>query len=200
MKELTPRQREVLDFIREYIRAHRYPPTFREIADNYSISVKGAYDHVAALKKKGYARGDKRSRTIELVEVDTEFYTDIVEVPILGPVAAGNPIMAEGNWEGTISLHRSMLKKDRRYFALLVRGDSMIDAGIMDGDTAVIEQQQTAENGEIVVAVVNEATTMKRYFREENRIRLQPENEHYKPIYSQDVRLLGRLAAIIRNY
>jgi repressor LexA len=197
MKELTHRQQEMLTFIRAFITTHRYPPTFREIADNFDMSVKGAYDHVAALKKKGYVRGDKRSRTIELVNPED---TDILMIPILGSVAAGNPILAEENWEGSIPLPRSELKKNGAFFALKVRGDSMIGAGIMDGDTAIIEQRAVAENGEIVVAVVNEAMTMKRYYQENNRIRLQPENDNYKAIYSRDVRLLGRLAKIIRSY
>jgi repressor LexA len=197
MKELTSRQQEMLIFIRDFITTHRYPPTFREIADNFEMSVKGAYDHVAALKKKGYVRGDKRSRTIELVNAED---TDILRIPILGSVAAGNPILAEENWEGTVPLPRSELPKSGTFFAVKVRGDSMINAGIMDGDMAIIEQQAVAENGEIVVAMVNDAMTMKRYYQEKNRIRLQPANDIYKPIYSRDVRLLGRLAKIIRSY
>jgi repressor LexA len=201
MKELTQRQREVLNFITVYIKQHSYPPTIREIAESFSVSVKGAYDHVSALKKKGLIRGDKRSRTMELVktgeEADDE---DCVKIPLLGTVAAGHPILAEENWDGLITIHGSMLKKNRDYFALKVRGDSMVGAGIMDGDTAVIEKRDAVENGEIVIAVVNEAVTMKRYFRESTRIRLQAENAAYKPIYSRDVRILGRLAHVFRSY
>jgi repressor LexA len=123
-----------------------------------------------------------------------------VAIPILGPVAAGAPILTEENWEGSIPVHQSLLKKGCQYFALKVRGDSMEGAGILDGDMAIIEQRNIAENGEIVVAMVNDATTLKRFYREKTRIRLQPENEKYKPIYSQDVRLLGRVIEIIRAY
>jgi repressor LexA len=202
MKELTQRQREILAFITEYINGHAYPPTMREIGAYFSISVKGAYDHIAALRKKGCLRlGDKRSRTIEIIKRTEEGTEDLfVEVPILGTVAAGKPILAEENWEGSIPIHHSLLKKNRPYFALKVRGDSMTGAGIMDGDIAVIEKQETVNNKDIVVAVVDEAVTLKRFFRESTRFRLEPENKAYKPIYTQDVRILGRLAHVIRSY
>ncbi|MDR1143614.1 MAG: transcriptional repressor LexA [Spirochaetaceae bacterium] len=200
MKELTLRQREVLTFIAEYIHSHSYPPTIREVAEYFAISVKGAYDHVSALKRKGRIKvGNKQSRTMELVDFkgDRE-YLGIVEIPLLGVVAAGRPILAEENWDGSIPVHSSFLKKNRQYFALKVRGDSMKDAGILDKDTALIQKQNTARNGDIVVAVVEEAVTLKRFFRETNRIRLQPENAAHNPIYSQDVRVLGKLAYVIR--
>jgi repressor LexA len=200
MKELTDRQREVLTFIGRFIDSHAYPPTIREIADHFEISIKGAHDHVMAIKKKGYVKSDNRSRTLEIIKRDGEDDDDLVKVPVLGPVAAGVPILAEENWDGVIPIHRTLLRRGSRYFALEVKGDSMEGAGILDGDMAIIEQRNTAENGEIVVAMINDATTLKRYYREKNRIRLQPENDDYKPIYSQDVRLLGRVATIIRSY
>jgi repressor LexA len=202
MKELTQRQREILAFITEYINNHAYPPTMREIGTYFSISVKGAYDHIAALRKKGCLRfGDKRSRTIEIIkpkeDPEPEFF---VEVPLLGTVAAGRPILAEENWDGSIPIHHSLLKKNGYYFALKVRGDSMTGAGIMDGDIAVIEKQEMVNNKDIVVAVVDEAVTLKRFFKESTRFRLEPENKAYKPIYTQDVRILGRLTYVIRSY
>ena len=202
MKEVTKRQKEVLLFIAAYIRNHSYPPTIRDIAENFSISVKGAYDHITALKRKNYLKQDgQRSRTIELVhspKADED--TGVFKVPIVGTVAAGIPILSEENWEGTVTLHQSMLKKNRTYFAVKVRGDSMAGAGIMDGDMAIIEKLNTVRNGEIAVAVVDDAVTLKRFYRENTRIRLQAENPAYKPIYCQDVRILGRLAQIIRHY
>ena len=200
MKEPTSRQREVLTFIVEYIHSHSYPPTIREIADYFSISVKGAYDHVSALKKKGKLKfEDKRSRAMEVVRTGEEWeYNNVVNVPILGVVAAGRPILAEDNWDGTIPVHSSLLKKNRQYFALRVKGDSMQNAGILEKDTALIQKQNTAKNGDIVVAVVDDKVTIKRFFKEANRIRLQPENPSHHPIYSQDVRVLGKLAYIIR--
>jgi repressor LexA len=203
MRGLTQKQKEVLGFITEYIAIHAYPPTIREIGDYFGISVKGAYDHVEALRKKQILRlGDKRSRTIEIIKDETDPAAEpVIEVPLLGTVAAGRPILSEENREGAVPIHRSLLKKNARYFALRVRGDSMTGAGIVDGDIAVIEKQETAENREIVVAQVDdEAVTLKRFFREANRVRLEPENAKYKPIYTQHARILGRLAHIIRSY
>jgi repressor LexA len=203
MKDLTERQREVLTFISNYVKEHTYPPTIREIAEKFAMSVKGAHDHVTALKKKGRLRGeDKRSRTMEVVkEEGDEGQADFVDVPVLGLIAAGNGMMAEEAPDGSVRIPRSELKRGSEYFALKVRGDSMIGAGILDGDTAIIEQRNFADNGDIVVAQVNDETrTIKRYFREKTRIRLQPENDNYKPIYSRDVLILGRLAKITRSY
>jgi repressor LexA len=200
MKELTQRQKEVLSFVAEYINAHSYPPTIREIAEYFAISVKGAHDHVTALKKKGCLKqADKRSRTMELVKGEGGG-DGVVEIPILGTVAAGQPILADEDRDGSIVMHGSMLKKNRKYFALKVRGDSMSGAGIMDGDTVVIEKQNTVKSGEIAVAVVDEAVTLKRFFRESTRVRLQAENPAYSPIYSQNVKILGRLARVVRFY
>jgi repressor LexA len=201
MKDLTERQKEILAFIAEYIKKNSYPPTIREIADNYSISVKGAHDHITALRKKGFIKhAGKRPRTMGLTHEKQEDTSDMVDVPILGSVAAGVPILSDENFDGNIVLHRSMLKKNKKYFALKVKGDSMTGAGILENDTAIIEKQNTVHNGEIAVAVVDEAVTLKRFFRESTRVRLQPENPAYKPIYSQDVKILGRLYGIIRNY
>ncbi|GHT54936.1 LexA repressor [Spirochaetia bacterium] len=202
MKELTLRQKEVLSFIQAYKNEHNYPPTIREMADFFSISVKGAHDHVTALKKKGALTfEDRRSRTMELVGNDKDAGEEqFVEIPLVGTVAAGKPILAEENYEGSVFLHNTLLKKNKNYFALKVRGDSMSGVGIMDGDTAIIEKQNTVRNGEIAVAVVDEAITLKRFFKEANRVKLQPENPAYSPIYSQNVRIEGRLAQILRAY
>ncbi|MDR1898646.1 MAG: transcriptional repressor LexA [Treponema sp.] len=200
MKELTQRQKEVLSFVAEYINEHSYPPTIRDIAEYFAISVKGAHDHVTALKKKGSLKqAEKRSRTMKLVKSEGGG-EGIVEIPLLGTVAAGQPILAEEDRDGSIVMHGSMLKKNRKYFALKVRGDSMSGAGIMDGDTVVIEKQNTVKSGEIAVAVVDEAVTLKRFFRESTRIRLQAENPAYSPIYSRNVKILGRLARVVRFY
>jgi len=202
MKELTKRQKEVLSFIANHINKHSYPPTIREIAEHFSISVKGAYDHIAALKRKNCLKQDgNRSRTMALTETkEDENSKMLLKIPVVGTVAAGVPILAEENWEGTLTLHKPSLKKNRVYFAVKVRGDSMQGAGIMDGDMAVIEKQNVAANGEIVVAVVDDAVTLKRFFKESSRIKLQAENPDYRPIYCQEVRILGRLAQIIRQY
>ena len=199
MKEATQRQKEVLNFIALYINDHTYPPTIREVADFFSISVKGAHDHLSALRKKGLLKqGDKKSRTMELVKEEEEGFT---EIPILGSVAAGRPILAVENMDGSIKIHRSFLKNSGKFFALRVKGDSMVDAGIMDGDIAIIIQQSVVRNGEIAVVMLDEAVTIKTFYRENARIKLQPENSRYTPIYcSRDVRILGKLVHIIRSY
>ena len=200
MKGPTERQKAVLDFIAAYINIHTYPPTIREVADYFSISIKGASDHLAALRKKGLLKqGDKKYRTLELVRSGDE--EDFAEIPILGTVAAGRPILALENMDGSIKMHRTFLSGNAKYFALKVKGDSMESAGIMDGDIAVIQQQNTVRNGEIAVVMLDEAVTLKTFYRESARIRLQPENPKYSPIYcSRDVRILGRLAHILRSY
>jgi repressor LexA len=200
MKELTDRQKQVLSFIADYIKKHSYPPTIREIAEDFSISVKGAHDHITALRKKGHLKHiDKRPRTMGLVHSRPED-SDYLSVPILGSVAAGMPILSEENFDGDVSLHRSMFRKNKKYFALKVKGDSMSGAGIFEGDLAIIEKQNTVRNGEIAVAVIEEAVTLKRFFRENTRVKLQAENPAHKPIYCQDVRILGRLFITIRTY
>jgi repressor LexA len=201
MKELTARQKEVLSFIASYLKKNSYPPTIREVADHYSISVKGAHDHITALRKKGYLKQvDKRPRTMGLIHTSPEDSADMVRVPLLGSVAAGVPILAEENFDGNVIIHRSQLKKNKKYFALRVKGDSMSGAGILEGDTAIIEKAHTVRNGEIAVAVIDEAVALKRFYRESTRVKLQSENPAYKAIYSQDVKILGRLSGIIRHY
>lgn len=199
MKKLTNRQNEVLSFIRNYLNKHKYPPTIREIAGNFSISVKGAYDHVKALEKKEKIRCNiNRSRAIELIGQDTE-EEEFITIPIIGNVAAGTPLFAEENREGTVKLPVTSLKKGK-HFALQVKGDSMQDVGILDGDLAIFLHQNTADNGNIVVAMVNEAVTLKRFFKEKNRVKLKAENPVYPPIYTQNIQILGKLEYIFRQY
>ncbi len=201
MKPLTNRQEEVLDFIRMFISGNKYPPTIREISEHFTISVKGAYDHVKALEKKERLRCDtNRSRAIEVlgdpVRSEEQSVTDI---PLLGTVAAGRPLLAEENHDGFVPVPKAILG-NKRYFAVHVSGDSMIGAGIMDGDTAIIAHQPVAENGEIVVAMVDEAVTLKRFYKERNRVQLKSENPAYPPIYTREARILGTLAHIVRSY
>jgi repressor LexA len=199
MKTLTKRQNEILEFIRGYIQDNQYPPSIREIGRYFSISVKGAYDHVKALEKKQVISiSHNKSRAITIAqEDDTE--NEMQSIPILGNVAAGLPLFAEENYDGSLSLPMDVLKKGN-LFALRVEGESMTGAGIFDGDFAVFVQQPIAENGEIVVAMVDDAVTLKRFFKEKNRIRLQAENSAYPSIFTQDVKILGKLITIIRQY
>ncbi|MDR1363341.1 MAG: transcriptional repressor LexA [Spirochaetaceae bacterium] len=203
MKELTDRQQLVLNFIARFISEHNYPPTFRQIAEYFEITVKAAYDHVAALKKKQKLRMcDKSSRTMEIIncEFDDKESDGFHDIPILGEVAAGPRILSQENYLGSIRVHHSLLKKQKRYFALIVRGDSMKEAGVIDGDTAIVEKIETAENGDIVVAMINDGYTLKRFFRRNKNIKLQSENPAYYPIYCNDVRIVGHLACVIRSY
>jgi repressor LexA len=197
VKNLTPRQKEVLSFIKSYVKDHSYPPTIREIAEEFDISTKGAYDHVKALEKKGAIACDaKRSRAIEIIDSEDK----IAFVPLLGKVAAGDPIFAEENYEYHLAVSSGMVKQGKKCFALRVSGESMINAGILDGDIAVFCEQNLAENGEIVLAMIHENFTLKRFFNEGNRMRFQPENDSLKPIYTSDARIFGKLIGIIRNY
>ncbi len=201
MRKLTARQTEILDFIRKFIEDHGYPPSMREIAAKFEISVKAVFDHVKALEKKQYIRCDEnRSRAIELIQDPAAERDELIDIPLLGNVAAGKPLFAEENYERMLRFAASQLKKGR-YFALNVRGDSMQDAGILNGDTAIFMQKTTANNGDIVVARVNDDSfTLKRFFKEKNRVKLKAENPVYPPIYSQHVQILGKLEFIIRNY
>ena len=201
MKRLTARQKEILDFIARSIEDNGYPPTVREVADRFKISVKGSYDHIKALEKKGQIEcGPGRSRAIRILGPDGA-RAEVKQVPLLGTVAAGRPLFAEENFEGAVAVPSSMLGAAKgRFFALRVRGDSMSGAGILSGDVAIIRHQATADSGEIVVAMVGEAVTLKRLFVEKNRVQLRAENELFPPIYTQDARILGRLACIVRQY
>jgi repressor LexA len=201
MNELTDRQKEVLDYIETFIRENPYPPTIREIAAHFGMSAKGAYDHMKALERKGRIRtGGGRSRKIEIIGKSIKAgRSPTIEVPVLGSVAAGKPIFAEENYESSVHVPASMIGS-ATCFALRVRGDSMINAGILDGDLAVIEQKQEARDGEIVVAAIDDMVTLKRFYKEKSRVRLEPENQAYSPIFSQDVRILGQLRGIVRTY
>jgi repressor LexA len=201
MKRLTARQKEILEFIARSIEDMGYPPTVREVAERFKISVKGSYDHIKALEKKGQIEcGPGRSRAIRIVSPNGA-RPEVKQVPLLGTVAAGRPLFAEENFEGAVAVPASLLGASKgRYFALRVRGDSMSGAGILSGDVAIIRHQATADSGEIVVAMVDEAVTLKRLFLEKNRIQLRAENEMFPQIYTQDARILGRLACIVRQY
>ena len=201
MQALTVRQREVLEFINGYIEQHRYPPAIRDLAEHFSISIRGAYDHLKALRKKGYVRSaEGRSRSLEVLDDGSaERRHRLLHIPLLGRVAAGAPVFAEESIAGTIGVSSELLGAGT-HFALRVRGDSMCDAGILDGDIAIVRRQEHADSGDIVVAMIEEAATLKRFFQESNRIRLQAENAAYPPIFTQNLRILGKLRAVQRAY
>ena len=203
MRTITERQKEVLTFIADFSDENQFPPTVREISDHFKISLRAVQDHLAALQKKGYLTTEqKRSRSIRIL-VDERKRDDKIfmgKVPLLGTVAAGKPLLCEENLDGYINLTEPFIRPGKTYFALRVRGTSMIKAGILEGDLAVIEQAQTAVDGQIVVAVIDNAITLKRFYKEADRIRLQPENAAFQPIYSTDVTIVGILSNIVRTY
>ncbi len=212
-KSLTPRQREVFEFIKERIEETNRPPTLREIGLRFQISsTNGVRSILAALVKKNYiARSPKLSRGIDLPqstrsEPRSQGTADIkvLEIPIVGRVAAGQPILAVENLEGTVVVDRDFLMRQENVFALRVHGDSMIDAGIHHGDLVFARQQNTAERGQIVVALIGEETTVKYYFPEAGRVRLEPANEAYGPIIvdvnTPDFSILGRIIGVMRRY
>lgn len=201
MRELTDRQKEVLTFISTYTKDNTFPPTVREISNNFGISLRAVQDHITALQKKGYISiKPKSSRSIKVIQDGSEKGPFIGRVPLLGTIAAGKPLLSEENLDGYINLPEPFVRPGKNYFALRVRGCSMINAGILEGDLAVIEQTSVACDGQIVVAVIDDAITLKRYYKEADRVKLQPENPDFQPIYVKDLRVVGILSNIVRTY
>ncbi len=207
-KELTERQQAIFDFIAGIIRSRGAPPTIREIMEAFDInSTNGVRTTLAALEKKGHIRRHARlSRGIELVDQGktTPAQYDTVEVPILGRVAAGSPILATENIDSSVHVDRSLLPSSGEVFALSVQGDSMIEAGILDGDVVVARQQETADRGEIVVALIDDEATVKRFDPGPDAIRLLPENSSYEPIVVRpdegiNFRIAGRVVGLMRR-
>jgi repressor LexA len=210
-KALTARQQEVFEFIKERIQASSRPPTLREIGTRFNItSTNGVRSILHALAKKNYIeRSPKLSRGIDLPEMEKAQNEvaregNMLEVPILGRVAAGTPILAVENLEGTVVVDRDFLMRQENVFALKVQGDSMKDAGIMNGDLLFARQQNNADRGQIVVALLGEETTVKYFYPEGDYVRLQPANDAYGPIIVgkeiADFSVLGRVIGIMRNY
>jgi repressor LexA len=205
-RELTARQRQILDFIRADIHRRGFPPSVREIGEAVGLSSSSTvHSHLAALEAKGLLRRDpSKPRALEVLDYrDTERgvdYEAVQAVPLVGQVAAGAPILAAENIEATLPLPASFAGEGT--FILRVKGESMIDAGILNGDYVVIRQQRDANNGDIVVAMLNEEATVKRFFREGSRIRLQPENASMDAIYADetvDFAVLGKVVALFRQ-
>ena len=203
MRGITDRQKEVLNFISSYTEENSYPPTVRDISEHFGISLRAVQDHILALQKKGFlSQSQKKARSIRVLSDcrDKEPETYISKVPLLGTVAAGKPLLSEENLDGYVNLTEPFVRPGKSYFALRVRGQSMIEAGILEGDLAVVEQANTAVDGQIVVAVIDNAITLKRFYKESDRIRLQPENAAFDPIYSREVTIVGILTNIVRTY
>ena len=212
--KLGKRQLAIYDFIRTYSTEHGYPPSVREIGAAVGLaSPSTVHMHLKVLEEHGLIRRDsKKPRTIEVVDkqassaddqvpqasVSQDVDRNLISLPLVGRVAAGTPILAEQNVEETLTLPTSIVG-DASSFILRVRGESMINAGIFDGDYIVVKEQQDAHDGEIVVALIDDSATVKTFYRERDRIRLQPENDAMEPIYVDDPVILGRVTALIRS-
>ncbi|MHB1419873.1 MAG: transcriptional repressor LexA [Bacillota bacterium] len=201
MTAITDRQRSILDYIKKEIRYRGYPPSVREIGEAVGLSSSSTvHGHLEQLERKGYIRRDPtKPRAIEVLgEQNSAFYKEIIHVPIVGRVTAGQPILAEENIEDTFPLPQDFVQASD-VFMLTVSGDSMINAGIMNGDYVLVRQQNTATNGDIIVALLENEATVKRFFREKDHIRLQPENEAMEPILTKNVSVLGKVIGVFRR-
>lgn len=204
---LTKRQRSVYEFIESYIHEKGFGPTVREIAEAVNLSSPSTvHVHLKTLEEKGYiVRDPLKSRSIALPHHDSEVlafgsesFDKALSLPLVGNVAAGEPILAEQNIETTMVLPTEIVG-DSASFILAVHGESMIEAGINDGDYVVVKQQQVANNGEIVVALIEDGATVKRFYKEADHIRLQPENSSMEPIITRDCAIVGKVVAVLRK-
>jgi repressor LexA len=201
---LTGRQQEIWDFLVDYVDQHGYPPTVREIGEAVGLaSPSTVHAHLANLERAGLLKRDPtKPRAVELVGRERREAPGaaVEKLPLVGQIAAGGPLLAEENIEDQLAVPETL----RGDFLLRVKGDSMVNAGILDGDIVVVQRAQDARNGEIVVALAGEdesadEATVKRFFRENGRIRLQPENDALEPIYAPHVRILGRVTGVFRQ-
>ncbi|MBI4597083.1 MAG: transcriptional repressor LexA [Candidatus Omnitrophica bacterium] len=208
-KQLTKRQHTVLETIRGWIRQRGYPPTIREIGKSMGIkSLRGVTTHLDAIAKKGFLKREPRARSISLLDIVAPF-EQALWVPIVGRVRAGEPVLAQQNVEGHLVVDGSWIGKTTTaaaeapaHFALKVKGDSMINAGILEGDFVIVRQQPTVDNGEIAVALLGDEATVKRFFKEDDQIRLQPEHPSMEPILvtkQQPLSILGKVVGVFRH-
>lgn len=202
--KITAKQTEILEYIKEQLLAKGYPPSVREICQAVDLkSTSSVHSHLESLEKKGYIRRDPtKPRAIEIL--DDEFALtrrEFINVPIVGTVAAGMPILATENVEDYFPVPPEYLHNtNHQTFMLRVKGESMINVGIYDGDLVIVEQRPSASNGEIVVALVEDSATVKTYYKESNYIRLQPENDTMDPIIVDDCQILGKVIGLFRSF
>ncbi|MGE6488056.1 transcriptional repressor LexA [Paenisporosarcina sp. NPDC076898] len=204
MKKVSKRQEDILAFIKDEVRKKGYPPSVREIGEAVGLaSSSTVHGHLARLESKGLIRRDPtKPRAIEILELDnvTELRPNVVNVPLVGKVTAGLPITAIENIEEFFPLPETFGTSEDNLFMLEIMGDSMIEAGILNGDYVVVKQQQTANNGDIVVAMTeDDEATVKRFFKEQSYFRLQPENSSMEPIIVEQVSILGKVVGVYRQ-
>ncbi|NFT05349.1 transcriptional repressor LexA [Clostridium sporogenes] len=199
-KSRIDKQNEVYNFIKLQIKEKGYPPSVREICKAVGLSsTSSVHFHLKRLEKEGLIKRDSsKTRAIEIVDPTSK--KEVINVPIVGTITAGNPILAIENIEDVFPLPIDYVKNTKDLFMLKVSGESMIEAGILDGDLAIIEKTDSANNGDIVVALIDNEATLKRFFKESSYIRLQPENKSMKPIILEECKVLGRLVGIYRKY
>ncbi|WP_069649537.1 transcriptional repressor LexA [Caloranaerobacter ferrireducens] len=203
-EDLSFKQIEILEFIKKEIQVKGYPPSVREICKAVGLkSTSTVHGHLSKLERKGYIRRDPtKPRAIEILDKDNiyNYYSkkEIIEVPVVGKVTAGEPILAVQNIEDMFPLPLDFIQSDK-VFILSVKGESMIEAGILDGDYVIVRQQNYANNGDIIVALIEDEATIKRFFKEADHIRLQPENQYLEPIIVNDVKILGKVIGVFRK-
>lgn len=201
-ENLSDKQIKILDFMKNYIKYKGYPPAIREICNELNISsTSTVHSHIVKLENKGYIKRDPlKNRAIEIIDLDydEDNKKETFDVPIIGKVTAGEPILAIENIEDTFPLPIELSTKGN-LFILNVQGESMIEAGILDGDRIIVRQQKTANNGDIVVAMIDESATVKRYYKMNDHVELRPENSTMFPIIVREVEILGKVIGLYRN-
>ena len=197
---MTKRQQEIFDFVKQYVGEHGYPPTVRDIGKAIGLaSSSTVHAHLANLEKLGLLRRDPtKPRAIEVLKDKARQAVAPAGLPVVGQVAAGQPVLADENIEEYVPVP-GIAGGDDGEFVLRVKGDSMKDAGILEGDFVIVRKQETAGDGDIVVALVGEEATVKRFFREDDHVRLQPENEAMEPIRTREAQVLGRVVGLCRR-
>ena len=204
--DLNPRQAAILDFIKDKITKDGYPPSIREICEAVNLSSpSSAHAHIHALAQKGYLKlNPNKKRAMEVLDSDDSpaqsSHQEMVDIPVLGKISAGLPALADENMEYTFPVPMDFVNSNKQLFMLRVHGESMIEVGIEDGDLLIIEEACTARNGDIIVALVGEEATVKTFYRERDRIRLQPENRSMEPIYVDDMQIIGKPIGLIRHF
>lgn len=195
------KQQEIYEYIKNQIKEKGYPPSVREIGAAVGLrSTSTVHGHLERLEKKGLIKRDAtKPRTIEVIENSTN-RREIINIPIIGTITAGSPILAIENVEDIFPLPIDYVKSNKELFMLKVSGESMIEAGILDGDLSIIEKTNSAQNGDIVVALIENEATLKRFFKENDHIRLQPENKNMEPIIVPNCQVIGKLVGIYRQY
>lgn len=200
-EQKNDKQKEVYEFLKKFTENKGYPPSVREICEAVALkSTSTVHGHLKRLEKKGLIKRDPtKPRALEITELALH-RKEMIDIPIVGKVTAGLPILATENIEDTFSMPIHFVKSNNELFILNVSGESMIDAGIRNGDLAIIEKSESASNGDIVVALIENEATIKRFYKEEDHVRLQPENKTMSPIIVKDCAILGRLVGLYRTY